>query len=97
MPCRQDTVGLFQEFIRIRPQWEEKRIKTERQDEIKTKIRNSTELNNRRIINEDEMGTFGDFLRIMQASSFSDGRRPVLRDNFGKLWEVNISIRNWKD
>ena len=88
---------LFQEFIRIRPQWEEKKIKTERPDEIKTKIRNSTELNNRRIINEDEMGTFGDFLRIMQASSFSDGRRPVLRDNFGKLWEVNISIRNWKD
>jgi dTDP-4-amino-4,6-dideoxyglucose formyltransferase len=88
---------LFQEFICIRPQWEEKKIKTKRQDEIKTKIRNSTELNNRRIINEDEMGTFGDFLRIMQAASFSDGRRPMLKDNFGKLWEVNISIRNWKD
>ena len=46
---------------------------------------------------EDEIGTFGDFLRIIQASSFSDGRRPLLRDNFGKLWEINISIRNWKD
>ena len=88
---------LFQEFIRIRPQWEEKRIKAKRQDGIKTKIHNLTELNNRRIINEDEIGTFGDFLRIMQASSFSDGRRPLLRDNFGKLWEINISIRNWKD
>ena len=88
---------LFQEFIRIRPQWEEKKIKVKRQDGIKTKIHNSIELKNRRIINEDEIGTFGDFLRIIQASSFSDGRRPLLRDNFGKLWEVNISIRNWKD
>jgi methionyl-tRNA formyltransferase len=88
---------LFQEFIRIRPQWEEKKIKAKRQDGIKTKIHNLTELNNRRIINEDEIGTFGDFLRIMQACSFSDGRRPVLRDNFGKLWEINILIRNCKD
>ena len=49
---------LFQEFIRIRPQWEEKRIIAKRQDGIKTKIHNLTELNNRRIINEDEVVSF---------------------------------------
>jgi methionyl-tRNA formyltransferase len=44
------------------------------------------------IIKEDEVGNFGDFVRRLQATTLSDGRLPLFKDNAGKIWEVTFRI-----
>ena len=86
------TDELFYEFNQIFSDWINKKVSFFKQIGGETKTHKSIELNERRIIRENETGTFGDFLRIMQAMTFSDGRGPILRDNSSKLWDVNIVI-----
>ena len=86
------TDELFHEFNKIFSDWINKKVTFFKQANVETKTHKSIELNDKRIIRENETGTFGDFLRIIQSLTFSDGRGPILQDDSSKLWDIKIVI-----
>jgi methionyl-tRNA formyltransferase len=62
------------------------------QREFSGVTRKSDELESIRVTKSEEIGTFGEFLRKLQALTFSDGRKPMFIDDSGKLWQIDISI-----
>lgn len=83
---------LFKELEDIFPSWINKSIKVSKQSEFSGSIHKSEELENMRVINLDEVGTFGEFLRKLQALTFSDGRKPSFIDESDRLWQIDISV-----
>jgi len=83
---------LFKEFENIFISWINKNIEVTAQPETPSSSHKSSELENIRIINSNEVATFGEFLRKLQALTFSDGRKPSFIDESGKLWRIDISI-----
>lgn len=56
----------------------------------------TSELFKLKVFQEDEVATFGEFVRRLQATTFSDGRLPTLRDNQGNLWEIKFGITSYQ-
>jgi methionyl-tRNA formyltransferase len=86
------TDMLITELESIFYSWINRRIKVSEQSEFSGPTRKSKELENIRVTKLDEVGTFGEFLRKLQALTFSDGRKPLLIDDSGKLWQVSLSV-----
>lgn len=86
------TELLFREFESVFTPWINKEVKVSVQCEIPSSSHKSSELENIRIINSNEVATFGEFVRKLQALTFSDGRKPSLMDESGRLWLIDISI-----
>lgn len=83
---------LFKELENIFTSWINKNIKATVQSETPSSSHKSSELENIRIINSNEIATFGEFMRKLQALTFSDGRKPSFIDESGRLWHIDISI-----
>jgi methionyl-tRNA formyltransferase len=86
------TKMLIEELESIFPAWINRSIKVLEQSEFLGSTHKSKELENIRVTKSDELGTFVDFLRKLQALTFSDGRKPLFIDDSGKLWQIDISI-----
>ena len=90
------TTELFNEFSRCFLKWVNGEIILSPQGSVNVSQHQSSELASLQIIKEDEGGTFGEFVRRLQATTFSNGRRPLFKDNMGKIWEVTFSISDLK-
>jgi methionyl-tRNA formyltransferase len=84
---------LFFEFKRLRLDWESEKLIPYRQKSANIKKINSKDLELIRIFQENENGEFGDFLRRIQALTFSDGRVPIYNDLDGKLWKIHLELQ----
>ena len=86
------TKLLLKELVEIFPSWIERSIEVSDQPNLRGSIHTSKELEKVRVINSDDVGTFAEFLRRLQALTFSDGRKPVFIDESDRLWSINISV-----
>ena len=83
---------LFFEFTVYFPKWVAGELKPTPQEGSCISKHKLSELNAVQIIDENEVGTFGDFVRRLQANTFSNGRRPSFKDGVGNIWEVTFRI-----
>lgn len=83
---------LFEELVNIFSSWVNKGIEASMQQGLQGTSHRSRELEDIRIMNAHETATIGEFLRKLQALTFADGRKPVVRDESGTLWDIDISI-----
>jgi len=83
---------LLEELENILPNWIAQRMVLVEQPEVSTPTRKSKDLENIRVIKATEVGSFGDFLRKLQALTFSDGRKPLLLDESDTLWQIDVSV-----
>jgi methionyl-tRNA formyltransferase len=86
------TKLLLKELVEIFPSWLERSIEVSDQPNLSGSIHTSKELEKMRVINPDDIGTFAEFLRRLQALTFSDGRKPIFIDESDRLWSINISV-----
>jgi methionyl-tRNA formyltransferase len=91
------TNMLITELESIFYTWTNRSIKVLGQSEFSGSIHKSKELESIRVMKSDELGTFGEFLRKLQALTFSDGRKPLFIDDSGKLWQINISLSPFRE
>ncbi len=87
-------VELYTEFVRCFPKWVNGEMTPYPQEGAVVSSHKSSELNQMRIFQEDEIGTFGDFVRRLQATTFSNAKLPRFKDNMGNIWDVTFSIAN---
>jgi methionyl-tRNA formyltransferase len=45
-----------------------------------------------RVLEENHTATFGEFIRKLQATTFSDGRIPIFKDAEGNLWDITFKL-----
>ena len=83
---------LFKELEGILPSWINRRIDLSEQSEFSGTTRKSKDLENIRVSKSSEVGTFEEFLRKLQALTFSDGRKPLYLDDSGRLWQIDLSL-----
>lgn len=83
---------LLKELVEIFPSWIERRIEVSDQADHLGSIHKSKEFDKVRVINSYDVGTFADFLRRLQALTFSDGRKPLFIDESDRLWSINVSV-----
>jgi methionyl-tRNA formyltransferase len=50
------------------------------------------EFNALRVIEENQSATFGEFVRKLQAVTFSDGTVPIFKDSEGNLWDISFKL-----
>lgn len=86
------TSELFKAFSIHFPKWVSGEIESYPQGATSASFHRSSELNLMRVIDEDELGTFGDFVRRLQATTFSNGMRPCFKDNEGNIWNIDFKI-----
>ena len=84
---------LFSVFSRLFVSWINDEIEPRPQSKSPYSQHKSRDLDLLKIINDNEVGTFGDFVRRMQAISFSNGSLPKYMDSEGKIWEITIKIQ----
>ncbi len=85
---------LFNVFSVYFPKWIHGELSPYPQPTSEATFHKSRDFNALRIIGESDFGSFGDFIRRIQASTFSDGRFPLFEDNMGKIWEVELKMTN---
>jgi len=81
---------LYEEFVRIFPLWIKSGAEIKHQRQLHLEPNQSKQLEAIRITEDGELGTFGYFIRKLQALKFSDGRKPGFRDKDGNHWEIDI-------
>ena len=81
---------LYEEFVLIFPIWINGGAEIKPQPQVNLKPNQSKQLEAIRITEDGELGTFGGFIRKLQALKFSDGRKPVFKDKDGNHWEIDI-------
>jgi methionyl-tRNA formyltransferase len=81
---------LYDEFVRIFPVWIKGGAEINPQPQVDLEPNQSKQLEAIRITEEGELGTFGYFIRKLQALKFSDGRKPGFRDKDGNCWEIDV-------
>jgi methionyl-tRNA formyltransferase len=86
------TKLLLKELVEIFPSWIERSVEVSDQIDLPGSIHTSKELEKVRVINSDDVGTFSEFLRRLQALTFLDGRKPLFIDESDRLWSINISV-----
>ena len=91
------TQLLFDELVIIFSSWINDDIEMFEQNRELFTSHKVKDLEDIRILNEHEVATTGDFLRKLQALTFSDGRGPMMRDESGRLWSIGISITSSED
>jgi hypothetical protein len=82
----------LKELVRIFPSWIKGSMELSDQADLPGSIHTSKELEKVRVIKSDDVGTFAEFLRRLQALTFSDGRKPLLIDESDRLWSIDISV-----
>ena len=87
---------LFHEFLSYFPKWVAGEIRPTPQKGSCISRHNSSELKALQIIDENEVSTFGDFVRRLNATTFSNGKRPSFKDKNGNVWEVKFCLTNPK-
>ena len=85
---------LYTEFTRCFPKWVNGEMKHYPQEGEVVSSHISSQLNQMRIFQEDEIGTFGDFVRRLQATTFSNAKLPGFKDNMGNIWDVTFRLSN---
>ena len=88
---------LIEELESIFFAWINRSMKVSEQYEFSGSTHKSKELESIRVTKSDELGTFGEFLRKLQALTFSDGRKPLFIDDSGNLWQINISVAPYRE
>ena len=83
---------LMSEFEINFPKWIEGQLIPKQQKTLDISLNKSKDMKRLQIIDENQVGTFGDFVRQIQATTFSDGRRPLFKDSMGKIWEISFRI-----
>lgn len=83
---------LFKSFSIYFPRWIKGELDAYAQSESKAIRHTSKEIESLQTINENEVSTFGGFIRRLQAITFSDGRLPIFIDNLDNMWEINFHI-----
>lgn len=83
---------LFDAFTKYFPSWIRGELVAFPQGELEYSQHTSHELEQLQVIREEEVFSFGDFVRRMQATTFSDGRLPLFQDNFGNIWKVRFKV-----
>jgi methionyl-tRNA formyltransferase len=86
------TEMLFTEFVYILPLWLENSISPFKQQDFSSTSHRTKELKNTRVLLESDVLSVGELLRKLQALTFADGRKPMFRDNSGRVWSIEISI-----
>ena len=77
--------------------WLNKSHRVSKQAKLSTPSHKSSELEDLRAINSNEVASFGDFVRKIQALTFSDGRKPFFVDESGRLWVIDFSLNPNRD
>jgi methionyl-tRNA formyltransferase len=90
------TNMLIKELESIFFAWINRSMKVLEQSEFSGSTHKSKELESIRVMKSDELGTFGEFLRKLQALTFSDGRKPLFIDGSGKLWQIDLSVSPYR-
>ena len=85
---------LFCAFSVYFPKWINGELNPYPQSTTEATFHKSSDFNALRIIKENDFGSFGDFIRRIQATTFSDGRIPLFEDDMGKMWEVELKMTN---
>jgi methionyl-tRNA formyltransferase len=85
---------LFTAFQVNFPKWIAGELTPYPQSALGVTFHKSSELDALRMIKEEDFGSFGDFIRRIQACTFSNGRVPQFEDNEGKIWEVELKMMN---
>ena len=85
---------LFNVFSLYFPKWINGEVSPSPQPTSGNTFHKSEDLDALRKIKENDFGSFGDFIRRIQASTFSDGRFPLFEDSMGKIWEVRLKMTN---
>ena len=62
------------------------------QDHLLTVPKKSYELKGLQIIDASETSNLENFIRRIQALTYSDGRRPKFRDKQGNIWTINLRL-----
>ena len=88
---------LFNELEVNFTSWLNKSHRVSNQSEVSTPSHKSSELEDLRVINSNEMASFGEFVRKIQALTFSDGRKPLFIDESGRLWRIGFSLNSNRD
>jgi len=86
------TNFLLKELEAIFHSWINDCVDLKQQSAFYGPIRKTKDLENIRVTKSTETGTFDEFLRKLQALTFSDGRKPMYLDDSGRLWRIDISI-----
>lgn len=83
---------LMSEFEKNFPKWIKGQVRPKQQGTLDISRNKSKDLKQIQIIDENQVGAFGDFVRQIQATTFSDGRRPLFKDSMGKIWEITFRL-----
>jgi len=83
---------LFTEFSRLFKKWIDGEIQVRPQINATVTQHKSCELVALRVIKDYEIASFGEFIRRIQATSFSNGSLPTYFDDKGSIWEIAIKI-----
>jgi methionyl-tRNA formyltransferase len=83
---------LFNEFSRLFMNWVDGKIEPRPQARTSSSMHHSNELELLRVIKDDEISSFGSFIRRIRATSFSNGKMPRYIDDKGRIWNIAISI-----
>ncbi len=86
------TDMLLKELENIFTSWINGSMQLIEQTKIQSSAHKSKDLEKIRITNSRELLTFGDFLRKLQALTYSDGRKPLFIDDSGRLWRIDITL-----
>jgi hypothetical protein len=60
--------------------------------DLHTAPKKSYELKELEIIDAGETSKFENFIRRIQALTYSDGRRPKFRDTQGNIWTIDLRL-----
>jgi methionyl-tRNA formyltransferase len=83
---------MFTEFSTVFPKWINGEIQGTPQSKVSMSLHKSRDLNLLRDIKDNEIGSFGEFIRRIQATSFSNGWLPRYIDKEGNIWEIETKI-----
>lgn len=85
---------LLDAFSTYFPKWINGELSPYPQPTTVATFHKSSDLSDLRLIKENDFGSFGEFIRRIQASTFSDGRLPLFADRSGKVWEIEFKMTN---
>ena len=83
---------LYKELENVFYSWINGAVELKKQPNSTSLTRKSQDLESIRVLKLDEIATFAEFLRKLQALTFSDSRRPLFVDESGRLWKVEVWI-----
>jgi len=85
---------LFTAFLVNFPKWVNGELTPFPQSALGATFHKSSDLDALRMMKEEDFGSFGDFIRRIQACTFSNGKFPLFEDYEGKIWEVELKMTN---